>query len=180
MSAFWPRAAQLLKPGGSMALWTSGSMRVHPSMPNHAAIQAAIDKLEKVLEDYMVLGNRLTHDLYVDLPLPWTLETPVPEFDKTTFLRKEWGRDGAPEPGDQFYAGQQSADLDMLEMVLGTTSPVTRWREAHPDAVGTERDVVRIMRREIERLLHEAGVEKGREVLKGGVAGVLLMVKKKA
>jgi hypothetical protein len=36
------------------------------------------------------------------------------------------------------------------------------------------------MRREIERLSQEAGVEKGKGVLKGSLTGVLLMVKKKA
>jgi trans-aconitate 3-methyltransferase len=39
---------------------------------------------------------------------------------------------------------------------------------------------MRIIRREIERLLHEAGVEKGKEVVKGSLKGVLLIVKKKA
>ena len=59
-------------------------------------------------------------------------------------------------------------------------SPVQRWREAHPEAVGTERDVVRTMMNEIERLLHEAGVEKGKEVVKGNLTGVMLMAKKNA
>lgn len=180
MSGFWPRAAQLLKPGGTVALWASGPMRVYPSMPNYAAIQAAIGKLEGLLDDYMAPGNRLTRDLYVDLPLPWSLGNPVLEFDEATFFRKEFDTGSASELGDQFYAGQQSVDLDTMEKVLGTMSPVTRWREAHPIAVDTERDIVRILRREIERLLHEAGVEKGSELLEGGVGGVLLMVKKKA
>jgi hypothetical protein len=54
-----------------------------------------------------------------------------------------------------------------------------RWRDAHPDAVGTERDIIRIMRRVIERLLHEAGVEKGKEMIQASLKGVLMMVKKK-
>jgi len=128
----------------------------------------------------MVLGNRLTRDLYIDLPLPWTLATPVPEFDEASFLRKEWNTGSESKLGDQFFANQQPVDLDTLEKGLSTTSPVIRWREAHPDAVGSERDVVRMIRREIERLLHEAGVEKGKEIVTAGVAGVLLMVKKKA
>jgi SAM-dependent methyltransferase len=181
MSAFWPRAAEVLKPGGSVALWTSGPISVDPSMPYRAALQAAIDSHEKLLEDYMTPGNRLAHHLYVDLSLPWTLATPVTAFDKATLLRKEWGTGGDSEPGDQFLAERRGpVNLDVLEMALGTASPVVRWREAHPDAVGTERDVARIMRRQIERVLHEAGVEVGKEELKGGVSGVLLMVKKKA
>jgi trans-aconitate 3-methyltransferase len=181
MPSFWPRAAQVLKPGGSVALWTPGDIRFDPSMPNSAAIQAALDKHEELLRDYVAPASRINRDLYADLPLPWTLATPVTEFDEATFSRKEWNTDDKSEPGDQFYnVGQQPLTLDMLEKVLGTTSPVTRWREAHPDAVGTEQDVVRMIIGEIERLFHESGVEKGKEILKGGVAGVLLMVKKKA
>jgi SAM-dependent methyltransferase len=180
MSSFWPRAAQVLKPGGSIALWTSGPMCVLPSVPNHVAIQNALDKYEEVLGDYMVLGNRLTRDMYVNLQLPWTLENPVPEFEEATFLRKEWGTGGDSEPGDQFFANQKPVDMDTLEKVLGTASPVTRWREAHPDTAGTERDLVKMLRREIEQSLHEAGVERGKEVVNGGVTGVLLMVKKKS
>jgi len=180
MSIFWPRAAQVLKPGGSVALWTSSSVRVHPSTPNSAAIQGVLDKLDERVKDYMVSGNWLTRNFYVGLPLPWTLATPVMDFDEATFFRMEWNTGSTSESADQFFANQEPADLDTVEMVLGTSSPVTRWREAHPDAVGTERDVVRMTRMEIERLLHEAGVEKGKEIVKAGVAGVLLIVKKKA
>jgi trans-aconitate 3-methyltransferase len=179
MAGFWARAAQALKPGGTVALWTSSSVRTHPSMPNSAAIQAAIDMLEELLADYMIPGNWLTRNLYVDLPMPWTLANPVLDFDEATFFRKEWNTDGAFKPDDQFFASQQPVDMETLENILGTTSPVTRWREANPDAVGTESDVVRMTRRKIERLLHEAGVEKGKELVEGTVAGVLLLVKKK-
>jgi SAM-dependent methyltransferase len=178
MARFWPRAASVLKPGGTAALWTTGSMCMHPSMPNAAAIQAAMEDVEvRDLMPFLEPGNLLALNLYVDLPLPWTLAPPVADFDETTFFRKEWG----PENSEEFFAGGGlTADLDKMDRVLGTMSPVQRWREAHPDAVGTERDVVRIMRREVERLLHEAGVEKGKEVVKGSLSGVLLMVKKKA
>lgn len=178
MSKFWQRAAQILRPGGSVAIWTSSYMRTDPSVPNFAAVQSAIDKLEDLLKEYMLPGNLLVHNLYAELPLPWTLPEPVLGFDEANFLRKEWNTGSISEPDEPFFASQPPADLRTLEMVLGTTSPVARWREAHPDAVGTERDVVRIMRREIERILHEAGVEKGKEILKGGVAGVLLVVKR--
>jgi len=63
---------------------------------------------------------------------------------------------------------------------MSTASPVQRWREAHPDAVGTDQDVVKKMSRVIEQNLHEAGVEKGMEMVKGSPRCVLLMVKKKS
>lgn len=178
MARFWPRAARVLKPGGTAALWTIGPTRMHPSMPNAAAIQAAIDDLEeRNLKPFIEPGNLLARNLYVDLPLPWTLAPPVPDFDEAALFRKEWGPDNSEE---FFVGGGLTVDLDTMEKILGTASPVQRWREAHPDAVGTERDIIRIMRMEIERLLHEAGVEKGKEVVKGSLRGVLLIVKKKA
>ena len=73
-----------------------------------------------------------------------------------------------------------SVDLDTMEKIMSTVSPIQRWREAHPDAIGTDRDYVKMQRSVIERSLQEAGVEKGKEIVKGSVTGVLLMVKKKA
>lgn len=174
MSRFWPRAAQVLRPGGSVAIWTSGESQVHPSMPNAAAVQAVVDAHEKeYLEPYVASGNNLAKNLYIDLPLPWTLDNKVPEFDEASYFRRTW------EAGDDFMKGDQSVNMKGLEMIMSTTSPVARWREAHPDLVGTEQDVTRVLRRKIEKLLHEAGVEEGQEVLKGALGGVVMVVKKK-
>ena len=175
MAPFWRRAARLLKPGGSVALWIGGGIRVHPSVPNSAAIQTAIEhNFEQHLKPYTEPGNLLARNRYADLLLPWTMQDPVPEFDPASFLRKEWDAD------QPFYAGEQEADLDTFEKMMGTGSAVTRWRQAHPDSVGTEHDVVRMLRRDVERLLREAGVEGGKERLKGSPQGVVLIVKKKA
>jgi trans-aconitate 3-methyltransferase len=69
--------------------------------------------------------------------------------------------------------------LVTMEKIMGTMSPVQRWREAHPEAVGTEEDVVRRLRRTLERLLRAGGMEEGKEYIEGNVQGVLLIVKKK-
>jgi trans-aconitate 3-methyltransferase len=180
MARFWPQAARVLKPGGTAALWSVGDSRLDPSVPNSVAIMAAVDEInERVLKPFTVPGNLLAQQLYVDLPLPWELTPPVADLDEATFCRKEWGPNG--ENSEEFFmGGKLTYDMDMLEKMMGTTSQVHRWRDAHPDDAGTERDVVKIMRREIERLSQEAGVEKGKEALKGSLTGVLLMVKKKA
>ncbi len=175
---FWLRAAQVLKPGGTVALWTVCKPSTDPSVPNAEAIKARLQEIEvEYLRPFIEPGNRMVRDKYASLPLPWTLPQPVADFDEATFFRKDsgWGQ------GQEFTIGQgHKIGMDMAEKILGTASPVTRWREAHPDAVGTEADVVRVMRREIERLLHEAGVEVGQEYVKVGVEAVLLMIKKKA
>lgn len=174
MGPFWASAARVLKPGGSVALWTSGEPRAHPDMPNAAAIQAAMDEHnERHLRPHYVAGNLLTRNRYRNLPLPWTLDHPVTEFDESSFFRKDWGR------GETFFTGEPEVDLDTFEKMMSTSSPQTRWWQAHPDLVGTKGDVLKILRNEIERLLHEAGVEKGKELVKGTSMGTLLIIKKK-
>ena len=37
---------------------------------------------------------------------------------------------------------------------------------------------MRVTRRKVEKLLHEAGVEEGKETLKGALRGFLLIIKK--
>ncbi|KAI0597176.1 methyltransferase [Biscogniauxia sp. FL1348] len=181
--AFWARAAQVLKPGGSVGLWTHKGTGIADSVPNAEAIHAALDAImEEHVAPYMLTGNILSQNLYIDLPLPWALDPAVAEFDKETFLRTEWGTgaEGALS-GDEFLAGADlEADMDTMEAMLGTASPIVRWREANKEKVGTEQDVVRLMRREIERLLREAGVEKGKEVVRRAWSGVLLVIKKRA
>ncbi|ETI28386.1 hypothetical protein G647_00835 [Cladophialophora carrionii CBS 160.54] len=201
MPGFWRAAARVLKPGGTVAIWTSGPVHVHPTLPNARAIDAAmLDHRERHLAEYITPGNLLVLNSYKDLPLPWTIAAAqrdatqdqsrdgdgdgdanddddmiavLRSFDKATFRRVDW------DPATPFFVGEPEADLDTFESMLGTGSAETRWRQAHPELVGTERDVVRMLRREIERLLHEAGVEKGKERVKGTANGALLFVKKK-
>ncbi|EMT67108.1 Trans-aconitate 3-methyltransferase [Fusarium odoratissimum] len=152
MPRFWEQAAKTLRPGGTVALWTAAN--------------------------YMLPGNLMGRDLYRGLPLPWTLDPPVSTFDQDSFVRKEWCT--GPDSETMFFEHSPPVNLDMVEMVLGTASPVTRWREAHPEAVGTENDVVRQIRRRIEKILGDAGVEKGKEMLTGDMTGVLLLVRKRS
>jgi len=174
MSRFWPSAARVLKPGGSVIMWTSGGSRVHPSVPNAASMQVELDRIEEeYLLPFFEPGNLHTRGRYADLPLPWTLDPPVAGFDKSEFVRKNW------DLAEKFHVTEPDVPLDMFERIIGTMSPVTRWREANPDAVGTEKDVVKVYRRAIERHLHAAGVEKGKETVRGAMLGVILVVKKK-
>ena len=153
-------------------------------MPNHAAIQATMLEIEdRYLKPYMENGTLLAKGLYTDLCLPWSLSEPVSGFERDTFYRKDWGRDVPYSEGDEFFVGQcdpgyLAVDLRVAEKMLGTRGTVIRWREAHPQMVGTESDVARMMCKEMERLLHEAGVEPGNEIVKISVEGVLLMVKR--
>lgn len=148
-------------------MWCSKASCTHHSVPNSAAINVAVKKIEEdELLPFSEPGNVLARNLYSNIGLPWTVNPPVPAFDESALFRKEWG---TGDNDEAFYEMKQiTLDLDTMEKVLGTTSPVMRWKEAHPEAVGTEKDVIKKMRREIERLLHEVGVEKGKELVRGG------------
>lgn len=177
MPRFWSRAAQMLKPGGSVAIWTPAMLSVHPSTPNHVAVQKAMDDFtEEYLIPYFAPGNFLVQDLYRGLLLPWNLEVPEKTFDEKTFFRKEWDW---TEDGDA-SSEKSPITTEMVEKLMDTASPTTRWREAHPDLVGTDKDAVKVLVANIKRALHEVGVEEGKEVLRAISGGVLLVVKKKA
>ncbi|KAK2130433.1 hypothetical protein NOF04DRAFT_1214243 [Fusarium oxysporum II5] len=173
-------AARVVKAGGTVALWARTGMSVDPAKTlNGAAIKAAVEEiLNSELHQYYKQGNTLTRDLYVDLPLPWTIETPVTGFDKSGFIRKEWSHNTESSETEDLCTGK-TLTPEEFEKLRGTSSPVARWREANPNKAGTEEDVARKVRRRIESLLHEVGVESGEELLRGRTELVLLMVKKK-
>ncbi|VUC30835.1 unnamed protein product [Clonostachys rosea] len=174
MDIFWRKASQVLKPGGSIAIWANGETRIHPSVPNAAAIQAVVNRYrDEHLVTFFQAGNDMSQNCYATLPLPWTIAKPVPELEESSFFRREW------KSGDDFFKARVSLNLDGFEKMLSTFSPITRWREAHPDDVGTENDLVKRFLREVKQLQQEAGVEPGDELISLDTTGVLLVIKKK-
>jgi trans-aconitate 3-methyltransferase len=175
MPAFWTAAARVLKPGGTVALWTSGEIRAHPSTAAADEIQKAWDAhREKYLAPFYEEGNHLTRTQYANLGLPWTTEPKIGGFTQEGYLRKVWDGD------EEFFTGGQEVGMDMLEKMLATASPVTRWREANKDKVGTEEDCIRILRRTFEGILRGVGVKEGEEKVRGCIHGALVVVKKAA
>lgn len=142
------------------------------------------DHEERHLKPYLEPGNILVRNRYVDLPLPWMIPTSsssaplAHEFDQSSFVRLKWPVDEPFFVGGGQSINEDGVDLDMFEKVMATGSAETRWRQAHPDSVGTEDDILKQFRRKIEQILHEAGVKPGEEKLKGVVHGVLMFVKK--
>ncbi|CAK7242036.1 MAG: hypothetical protein STHCBS139747_003512 [Sporothrix thermara] len=174
MQQFWPRAAALLRPGGSVAIWTSGELRVHPDSRCCEAVQAVMDKfLEEDLGPYMNDGNRLARGAYRDLLLPWTIPEPVAAFPQDKFSRRDW------TVGETFMTqGDMEVSMDLLEKVMSTSSPYTRWCEAHPNDVRTENNILRKMRRSVERILQADGAAPGEERVRGVALGAVLIAKK--
>ncbi|TQV99369.1 hypothetical protein V2A60_004848 [Cordyceps javanica] len=196
MPAFWRAAGRALRPRGTVAVWISGEGVVHPSTPGAAALDALLQRfIARDLLPHYLPGNLLFRDRYRGLPLPWTVVPPVPGFVEAAFERREWdlaARD-APSPPPTLLTfgtagggggggggddGDEPVGLDTVEAALSTMSPVTRWRAAHPERVGTERDVVRMLRRDMEAVLRSHGVRQGEERVRMIMDGTLLLFKK--
>ena len=171
--AFYLSAAQALRPGGTLAIWTASSYFCHPSVPGYRDIQTLLHTLEdEMLGPYMTPGNRLARACYDQLPLPWT---PVPAgpdadgsanpgaglFDEATFERKHWDRDGVPSapplsdgsPGP--YLLGREVDLQGGLRGFDSSGPVIRWREANPEKANTDQDPIRVIATRLKQVVGE-------------------------
>jgi len=173
MPEFWAQAAKILKPGGTVAIWTQASWYCHPeTTPNAAKVQEILKWLEfEELEPYRRAGDKL----YKDLPLPWQVDPKVPEFAEEDHLRRVWNEDGKIEPGGRFMR-QQEITVQEFAGGCATSSMVTKWRKAHPELAGTEKDCVNVAVRKLKEALwhpdHDVKFE-------GGSSVVLLLFKKR-
>ncbi|MCJ1431822.1 hypothetical protein MMC27_001177 [Xylographa pallens] len=144
MGAFWAQADRALRAGGTVALWTQASLYCHPAHPSAPLIQAHLFDLERsVLAPYSLPALELSRNYYDALQLPWSSRPPIASFPASLFVRKTWDRDGVLSDGQDFFGGSEEISVDDLERQLGTASMVTRWRAAHPELVGTEKDCVK-------------------------------------
>lgn len=145
MERFWPTAARILKPGGTVALFTIWRAFIHPQLTPHAeAIQKILLELEQVtLAPYSKPGNLSVMRLYDNLTMPWELTSSCDAFPKSSYSRQVWNDHGRPGSDGAYICEERSMTLDEAEKAIGTISPVTRWREAHPELAGTDRDCVR-------------------------------------
>lgn len=145
MPTFYRLASLALQPGGTLAIWCSGDIRAAPDLPNAEKIQAAIDHhLDVELDEWRNEGNRLVRGGYKEMEAPWGGRIGeggegedegrgegVQEgggFEREGFVRRKWG------VGEMFYKGlpgeEKGIGLGMLEVMLGTGSAETRWKEA--------------------------------------------------
>lgn len=173
MKAFWEAARQILKPGGCVAIWTTGDIEPHPDMPAGDKIEAAwTAMLDNEVRQYYMPGNILVCNRYRDLEMPWDVTEPVTGWDKSGMFRKEWTLD------EEFFLGGGEMDMDTFEHIMDTVSSYTRWRAANPERAGTDRDVIKMIRKTIETLQADAGVAPGQARFKAALRGALLVVQK--
>ena len=134
MERFWPTAARVLKPGGTVAFFTIWKIYCHPEKTPHAEeVQRILVELEQeTLGPYQKPGNWSLMGLYKDLKMLWAISPPCTAFSKPSYRRQVWNEDGLPNNDGSYVCGERSMSLDEVEKAIATISAVTRWREAHP------------------------------------------------
>ena len=143
-----------------------------PATPNAAHVKETFFRLEhEYLDPYESEGNRIARSGYDLLTLPWDVDPPIEGFAKDGFTRLVWDRDGNISYGNHFFLGDQHITLAQLQKKLGTTSMVTRWRDAHPHLANTDEDVVVKMAQEAREAIG------GEELIVGNSCSLLLFKK---
>jgi hypothetical protein len=130
---------------------------------------------DKILGPYETPSNNLSRRMYDNLTMPWDVETGP--FSRQKFVRYEWNRNGKLEDGeDDFFGGSKETTLAELAKSLGTASMVTRWREANPELVGTEKDCVNLTMSKIAEVVGGEGSKLEDIKIKVGSSTVLLLL----
>ncbi|KAL6244814.1 hypothetical protein RBB50_008342 [Rhinocladiella similis] len=196
---FYVEASKILKPGGSIIMWcTKGYYVDERTTPNAKKLQALWQDFERVvLQPYEVEGNRITRELYATLPLPWSEYSVLDEknldaesgkqaaalldaFREEEYSRQVFNDGGEIGPDGKFLMSRR-ATFEQSRAMLGTASPVTRWREAHREQLerGELEDLIDKVLRQSRELMEEVPEGKGRDWVEGGSAVVVITIKKK-
>lgn len=163
MDNFWPTAARVLRPGGTVIFFTIWRIWVHPLKTPHA------QKIQKILFDleqgdaglgpFQKPGNWALMGLYKDLVMPWSLSTPVTSFPESSYHRQVFNESGAASEDGSYTCGEKVQSVEAVERAIGTISAATRWREAHPELAHTSRDCITAAFNQIRAILSPVGVQ---------------------
>lgn len=169
---FWEQAAKLLRPGGTVALWTVTSGCCHPSTPNAHEAQAILWELEHVtFRPFEPPPLQLAREPYDPLPLSWTVVPPIEGFSESHYLRHGWNREGEVDPVEHFFNATPPYTLSLVQLksALKTASMTKKRRDAHSELADTSEDCIKMA---IGRLRAALGTAEGFE--HGGGAVLLL------
>jgi len=167
LPAFYASAAKILKPGGTLAIWTCSSQYVHPSTPKAREIQDALSDLEDgMLAPFQTPGNALSRNAYRNLALPWDLASTKDLFEQSSLERKDWDLNGVPSappladgsPGPFLFDSGKPSTVQQFVDAVGSASMVIRWREANSQKAHTEEDPVSITSRRLRALVGDNGI----------------------
>ncbi|KAF5547700.1 trans-aconitate 3-methyltransferase [Fusarium mexicanum] len=184
MPRFWAAAAKVLKPGGTVAIWTV--FRQPGSFNNNNELQSLFDDFLDALAPYSRAGTHLTQSGYVDLPMPWDGPDTSKFYDQQASSRHVLtAEDGfVPNAGrKERTQGNSNESVDKqvqrMERLVGTFGSLSRWQKGNPELVGTEKDPARILMSKVRQVLEESGKPIELTALAAKMAVALILVKKK-
>ncbi|KAI1064957.1 hypothetical protein LB507_001243 [Fusarium sp. FIESC RH6] len=180
MPQFWKAAAKLLRPGGTVAIWT---VFRNPNASEDKLSAIYDDFSENVLAPYTADGTKLTHDGYINLPMPWDDLDTAALYDKKSSARHELkGNEGyLPKTYTRFTeAGGFPLDkqLMMFEKLVHSFGAVNRWQEANPELVGTESDIVKMLLQKVRDAAEENGGSLDWSAMADRLAVAVILVKR--
>ncbi|KAF5585222.1 trans-aconitate 3-methyltransferase [Fusarium subglutinans] len=184
MPRFWAAAAKVLKPGGTIAIWTV--FRQPGSFNNNNELQSIFNDFLDALAPYSRAGTHLTQSGYVDLPMPWDNPDTSKFYDQQASARHvltaddgfvaNTGRKDRSEGNSDESVDKQ---VQRMERLVGTFGSLSRWQKGNPELVGTEKDPARILMGKVRQMLEGNGKPIELTALAAKMAVALILVKKK-
>ncbi|PLW06285.1 hypothetical protein PCANC_26585 [Puccinia coronata f. sp. avenae] len=134
---WWEEAQRVLKPGGTVALWTiSDKMIIEPSHAKTMEFYELQKGLIEAFRNHLAAGHEFIFNMYDTLPLPDS------KLKFGPIQRMAWNQETVDAPnmlmGSQF-------NIDKLRKRLHTYSPIYRWRTENPSKKDTGNDPVEQM-----------------------------------
>ncbi|KAF5630245.1 trans-aconitate 3-methyltransferase [Fusarium tjaetaba] len=181
---FWAAAAKVLKPGGTVAIWTV--FRQPGSFNKNTELQSIFNDFLDALAPYSRAGTHLTQSGYVDLPMPWDDPETSSFYDQRASARHVLtAEDGFIPNAGRNESSQSNSDesvekqVQRIERLVGTFGSVSRWQKENPELVGTEEDPARILMSKVRKVLEESGEPIELTALAAKMAVALILVKRK-
>ncbi|KAF5704904.1 trans-aconitate 3-methyltransferase [Fusarium mundagurra] len=185
MPRFWAAAAKVLKPGGTIAIWTV--FRQPGSFNNKTELQSIFNDFLDALAPYSRAGTRLAQSGYVDLPMPWDDPDTSKFYDQLASARHVLtAEDGFVPNAGRKENSQDTSDesvynqVQRIERLVGTFGSLSRWQKENPERVGTEEDPARILMSKVRKVLEESGQPIELTALAAKMAVALILVKRKS
>ncbi|RBR02538.1 hypothetical protein FVER53590_07666 [Fusarium verticillioides] len=184
MPKFWAAAAKVLKPGGTVAIWTV--FRQPGSFNNNTELQCIFTEFLDALAPYSRAGTHLTQSGYVDLQMPWDDPETSKLYNQQASVRHVLTAEGGfiPDAGSKESSkgiSDESVDrqVQRIEKLVGTFGSVSRWQKENPELVGTEEDPARVLISKVRKVLEESGEAIELSALAAKMAVALILVKRK-
>ncbi|KAF5548198.1 trans-aconitate 3-methyltransferase [Fusarium napiforme] len=184
MPRFWAAAANVLKPGGTVAIWTV--FRQPGSFNNNTELQFIFNDFLDTLAPYSRAGTHLTQSGYVDLPMPWDDPETSKFYNQQASARHILtAEDGFIPNTGRNESSQSNSDESVdkqvrrIERLVGTFGSVSRWQKENPELAGTQEDPACVLMSKVRKVLEESGEPIELTALAAKMAVALILVKRR-